>query len=393
MALKSLGHECFLVHHAEVSPDPVFHSLVIDPAQCDWSPTSFIRHARHSGLPFGVLRLVGDMVEITNSLCRIAPQLLREHNIDAIVTDQLEPAGALVADHLSLPFVSLAAAHPINREPLVPLPVLPWPFEESEKAIERNRVGTWVADKLTSRHDRTIAEWSTRWGLEPRSRLVDCLSPLADICQLVAGFDFPRRELPASFHYVGPIRPQISRPRSNDSDPRRRVFASLGTLQNHRLGLFRRIAKACRCNGFRLVLSHGNGLSPRQAASIGAEEVLSWADQEDVLSRVDAVITHGGLNTVLDTLASGLPILCLPIAFEQPGIGARIERSGAGLVVSKHASSKTIADALGSLVGDSRYRENAAELAAEIRSYGGAFSAASIIENALARIHSPPPTR
>lgn len=384
-ALTALGHECFLVHHPDVTPDPAFRSLPIDAARCAWSPSRFVDHARFSGLPFGVMRLVRDMAEMTDSLCRTAPQLLREHAIEAVVADQLEPAGALVADHLGLPYASLAAAHPINREPLVPLPVLPWAYEDSEKAIERNRVGAWIADKLTGRHDRTVAEWSVRWNLQPRSRVVDCLSPRADISQMVRGFDFPRRELPSSFHYVGPIRRSAERTKAPvlESDTRPLVFASLGTLQNHRLELFRRIAKACRQIGVRLIVSHANGLSHRQAASIDADLVLPWVDQEEILPQADAVITHGGLNTVLDALAAGLPILCLPIAFEQPGIGARLDRSGAGRVVSSKAGAGRIAQALHDLITQPRYRARAEELAVEIRSSGGAAAAAAIIEKSL----------
>ena len=324
------------------------------------------------------------MAKITDSLCRTAPDLLRQHGIEAVVSDQLEPAGALVAEHLGLPYVTLAAAHPINREPMVPLPVLSWPYEDSRKAAERNRVGAWVADKLTARHDRVVAEWSSRWKLRPRRKVVDCLSPLADISQLVRGFDFPRRELPPTFHYVGPIRRQsFERAARSDGDARPLVFASLGTLQNRRLSLFRRIARACREIDVRLVVSHANGLSPREAASIDADEVVSWVNQEEVLARADAIITHGGLNTVLDALAAGVPLLCLPLAFEQPGIAARLQRSGAGRILSHRAASSQIAEALRELLDDPRFGAEASRLAAEIRQSGGAAEAAEIVQEAF----------
>lgn len=389
-ALVARGHDCFLVHHPEIVPDAVFRSIAIDSTEANWTPAGYIRHARSSGLPFGVLRLVRDMAAMTDTLCRLGPDLLRAHGIDAVVSDQLEPAGALVAGHLQLPFVTLAAAHPINREPLVPLPVLDWPYEDSDKAIERNRVGAWIADKLTAGHDQVVRAWAERWNLPGRSNVVDCLSPLADITQLVRQLDFPRRALPTTFHYVGPIRggrpPQKRVKKAPGTQPL--VFASLGTLQNHRLRLFQRIAKACRANGVRLILSHANGLSPRQAASIDADEVVPWVDQEQILSQADAVITHGGLNTVLDALAVGLPILCIPLAFEQPGVGARLERAGAGKVLRASASTNHVASALGELLTDPRYRTAAETMAAHIRLSGGAAKAAGIVECAIMDAHS-----
>ncbi len=383
-ALVSLGHECFLVHHPELSPDPVFRSLPIDAEQCQWTPASFVGHARSSGLPFGVLRLVRDMAAMTDSLCRTAPALLRAYGIEAVVSDQLEPAGALVARHLGLPYVSLASAHPINREPLIPLSVLPWPYVDSPQAIERNRVGAWIADKLTARHDQTVSQWSQRWGLGPLHTLGDCLSPLADISQLVRAFDFPRQHLPTSFHYVGPIRRgERPQPTASAGDGRPLIYASLGTLQNHRLPLFRRIADACRQLDVRLILSHANGLTPEQAQTIKADEVVSWVDQGEILGQCDAVITHGGLNTVLDALGAGLPTLCLPLAFEQPGIGARLARSGAGKVVSPRASTSRIAAALADVIKDPSFRQKAQALAREIDQAGGAPAAARIIHGVL----------
>ncbi|WP_325166913.1 glycosyltransferase [Devosia rhizoryzae] len=327
-----------------------------------------------------------EMAEMTNSLCRQAPDLLRQHGIEAVVSDQLEPAGALVADHLGLPYASLAAAHPINREPLVPLPFLHWPYEDSPKAIERNRVGTWVADKLTARHDRTVARWSAAWSLQPRQKVVDCLSTRADISQLVPGLDFPRQQLPPSFHYVGPLRrAKHDWPVTENKDTRPTIFASLGTLQNHRLSMFRRIAKACRQLGVKLIVSHANGLSARQAATIDADVVLPWVNYQEVMSQADAVITHGGINTVLDALAAGLPILCMPLAFEQPGIGARLVHSGAGKVLSHRSESGRIAAALGDLLNRPDYKARAGLLQDEIRSSGGAPAAAQLLERALGR--------
>ena len=59
---------------------------------------------------------------------------------------------------------------------------------------------------------------------------------LAQICQFPEGFDFPRRELPGCFHYVGPLhdaadRPQVPFPYDR-LDGRPLVYASLGTIQN-----------------------------------------------------------------------------------------------------------------------------------------------------------------
>jgi zeaxanthin glucosyltransferase len=387
-ALTRRGHECFLVAHPDTQvPDRGFRPLFIDPALCQWTPQKFSTHARSSGLPFGIGRLVRDMTAITDSLCLGAPSLLREHGIDGVVSDQMEPAGALVAAHLGLPYVTLAAAAPINREPLMPLPVLPWRYEEGEQALGRNRAGEAIADWLTKQHDRAISQWSERFGIASRHKLTDCLSPLADMSQMTAGLDFPRQHLPASFHHLGRLRPLDTEQDRTDlprfgSGPL--VYASLGTLQGHRLGLFRRIAKACRSLGVQLVVAHSGALSAAEARLIDADWVLPWVPQEALLAHTDVAITHGGLNTVLDSLAEGVPLLCLPLAFEQPGIGARIERSGAGITLSPRSSIANIAAALGRLLEQQSFKARAGALAQELANSPGSAGAAMIVERAIA---------
>ncbi|WP_312798168.1 hypothetical protein [Tianweitania sp.] len=176
-ALAERGHQCFYVGHpdlAAVLPESL-ELIALDPARCDWSPTSVIRNTRRPSLPFGIRRTVSDMAAITRTLCMEAPALLRQHGIEAVVTDQMEAGGALVAEHCGLPFVSLAVAAPINREPMVPLPVLDWPYEDSDAAAKRNAVGERIADWLTARHDRAIAECAAQLGCAPKTRLIDCL--------------------------------------------------------------------------------------------------------------------------------------------------------------------------------------------------------------------------
>lgn len=328
------------------------------------------------------------MARMTQDLCRQAPALLRAFGIEGVVCDQMEAGGSLVAEHLGLPFVAVAAAVPINREPLVPLPVLPFPYDASEAAQHRNRVAAQIADWMTARHDRVIAAEAAPLGCAPKKTLSDCLSPLAQISQLTSGFDMPRLNLPASFHYVGPLRPTPVETRATTLPPlqteRPFVFASLGTLQGHRLLLWRRIAKACRRLDLQLLVAHCGGLTPSQAATIDADFVVDRVSQDDAIARADFVITHGGVNTVLDAVAAQVPMLCIPLAFDQPGMAARVKRNKLGQVVSKRATTRTLEDALRTLLAERQAVKVAAEpLAEEMRQGGGAKRAAAIIEMAL----------
>ncbi|HEX4591760.1 MAG TPA: hypothetical protein VH120_17620, partial [Gemmataceae bacterium] len=62
-------------------------------------------------------------------LFRDAPAAIRDEGVDCLIVDQIEMAGGTVADHLGLPFVSVAAALPVNLDARVPPCTVPWPHQ------------------------------------------------------------------------------------------------------------------------------------------------------------------------------------------------------------------------------------------------------------------------
>lgn len=350
-----------------------------------------LQRAANPGSPLGLRRVILDMADSTAMLCRELPAALRLLEVDYLIADQMEAAGGLVAEGIDMPFVSVACALPVNREPGIPLPVMPFVYEDSERARKMVEGSTLVYDWMMGPHRRVIAEQARNFGLSPRDNLHQCLSPLAQISQTVAGFDFPRRELPPHFHHVGPLNGGAAAPTHAGLPPidhdRPFVFASLGTLQGQRYGLFRRIAHACRQLDVQLLIAHCGGLDERQARAlerIGSTRVCAFAPQLEVLERADAIVSHGGSNTVMEAIAAGVPILALPVAFDQPGAAARIEHAGIGLRASARVSTTSrIRDQLRRLLDEPLFAQRMAPLAAEIRQAGGVERAADIVEAAF----------
>jgi zeaxanthin glucosyltransferase len=134
-----------------------------------------------------------------------------------------------------------------------------------------------------------------------------------------------------------------------------------------------------------LLVAHCGLLSAREAERIGADFVTDFAPQQAVLARADLCITHAGLNTVLDALAAGVPLLALPIAFDQPGVAARIVHHGLGERLAPWRASRAgLQRLIEQILGDGAYRTNAARQAEALRSAGGLQAAADLIESALA---------
>lgn len=150
------------------------------------------------------------------------------------------------------------------------------------------------------------------------------------------------------------------------------------------MNMFRQITKACARLDAQLMVAHCGGLDPAQQARLmrsGATWVVDFAPQQWVLDKADAVITHGGLNTVMDAIKARTPVLVMPIGFDQPGVAARVSHAGVGLNLSRRARAPKIHDALTRLL--EHPLEPLHRLAAELDQAGGTRRAADIIETVV----------
>ncbi len=127
----------------------------------------------------------------------------------------------------------------------------------------------------------------------------------------------------------------------------------------------------------------GGGCDPAELGELpGDPIVVRFAPQLKLVELADLVITHAGMNTTVEALAQGKPLLALPVANDQPGVAARIVRSGCGLMIPiAKASAPRIKSSLQAILGDPRFCENAQRVAAANREAGGAERAADIIES------------
>ena len=114
---------------------------------------------------------------------------------------------------------------------------------------------------------------------------------------------------------------------------------------------------------------------------MGATWVTSFAPQRAVLKRADVCITHGGLNTVMDALEFATPLLVLPIAFDQPGVSARVLYHDVGLRLSPdYVTVAKMKKAIRTLLADKGYVDRAGKVGRSIVAAGGLQKALDIIE-------------
>jgi zeaxanthin glucosyltransferase len=235
-----------------------------------------------------------------------------------------------------------------------------------------------------------VNQQRSAWGLKPFRRPEEALSPLAQIAQLPEALEFEVvGEKPAGLHYTGPFvdsehRPAVAFPWER-LDGRPLIYASMGTLQNGSEAIFRTIAEACAGLDSQLLISLGGGLDPARLGKLaGNPLVVSFVPQLEILKRAALVITHGGLNTVLESLCEGVPLVAVPLAHDQPGVAARTKARGACVVVPRHRlNAARLRKAVMLVIQDARYREAARALQRTFQRIDGPGLAADLIEQAL----------
>ena len=215
-------------------------------------------------------------------------------------------------------------------------------------------------------------------------------SGLAQLSQQPAALELPGRRLPPHFHHTGPWtdaagRAPVDFPWSRLDPDRPLVYASMGTLQNRVLRTFRMIAEACATLDLQLVISLGGGQDPALLGDLpGDPVVVGYAPQLELIRRSALTISHGGLNTALESLARGVPMVVLPVAYDQPGVGARVEWSGVGRSIPvARLTFERLRVAVRTVLGDPAYRVRAGLLRSSIEAADGLNRAADLIESAF----------
>jgi zeaxanthin glucosyltransferase len=335
----------------------------------------------------GVLYTMKMFEQLVDVHCAELPAAIQARQVDALVIDQFHMGGGAVADHLQLPYVHAAMALMFIAENGVPPINMDWGPETHPWAKLRNAMTYALVRKMLKPLHRKINAQRVAWGLAPHARYPnDVFAGHPQISQQPPSFEFPRRELPPEFHFVGPLHSGKTRRKTEFPwerlDGRPILYASLGTLQNGLDWIFRVILAACEGLDAQLVLSLGGNMDPEGfSGTAGNPIVVKFAPQLELLERAALCITHAGLNTALESLACGVPMVAIPITNDQPGVAARIAWCGVGeFMTPRRLTVPRLRAAIQKVWSTPAYRENAQRLQREITGLHSLDYASEVIE-------------
>jgi zeaxanthin glucosyltransferase len=391
--LKQRGHRVTVIGIEDARPKALAAELEFQViGKLDFPTGSTKELFTQLGNSSGFKALKYTLTWITNNaniVLRDAPAIIEVAGIEALLVDQASPEGGTVAEHLNIPFVSVCSAIMLNREINVPPFTTAWNYNRSWWGLLRNRIGYAMLNRLGISLRQVINNYRQQWNLSCYTSPNQNYSQLAQLSQQPESFEFPRQELPQCFHFTS----SYSNPKSREPiffpyeklTGQSLIYASMGTLQNRLLWIFEMIAEACAELDVQLIIALGGGTSPESLSKLpGNPIVVGYAPQLELLQKASLTITHAGMNTTLESLSYGVPMVAIPITNDQPGVASRIAWTGTGEVIPlKKVSVEKLQKAIKQVLTVDSYQQNALKLQEAIKQGGGVSKAADIIEQVI----------
>jgi zeaxanthin glucosyltransferase len=323
--------------------------------------------------------------ESTKVRLRDLPERIRELNVEALIYDRVLLEGTTIAAQTQIPIVTFFSAIINNPDPAIPLFFKDRLYAKSPIALFQNYLDNILYQRTIQPIGKIVNDARQKWGLAPIVNEIEYFSAIAQISQTPREFEYPRSTLPDYCHFTGPFHTTTSRSKNIEFpwellDDRPLIYASLGTLQNQLLWIFETIADAGANLPYQLVISFGRSdavIPPLKGNPIA----VPFAPQLELLDKASLVITHAGLNTTMECLSRGVPLIAIPLANDQPGVAGRIAWNGCGEKLSvKKLTAERLLEKINLVMGDNKYRDRARYMQSAIQRSGGVEKAVKICE-------------
>jgi UDP:flavonoid glycosyltransferase YjiC (YdhE family) len=256
-----------------------------------------------------------------------------------VVAGSLNLGARLAHDRLGVPLATLllqpAFLRSVHRSPVLPgVPTPDW-APGAWKRLVYFLSDALVGDRLAA---PAVNALRAELGLPPARGVLGgwWLSPQRVIGLFPGWFGEPQPDWPAQVRLTGfplydglgaePVPASLEEFLGEGEPP---VVFTPGTMMRHPRQFFAEAVDACRRLGRRgLLLSRFRDQVPARLPA-GVRH-FDYVPLSQVLPRSAALVSHGGIGTVSQALAAGIPQLVMPLAFDQFDNAARLRRLGVG---------------------------------------------------------------
>ncbi len=334
----------------------------------------------------GMAERLGGMVEDALAAYTPVVEAWTADPVAAVCFDKMVMTAPMVVEKLGVPGIALNPTYAGNDE-----------FEPRREMFrqlpvdQRSREAAASMQSAMESLRGTLAEFAERHGVTPPRPLE------ATPAELNLVF-IPRRLQPLSdtfddsFVFVGPdlgARADVDwRPRLAD---RPLLFISLGTAFNDQPEFFRTCLAAFGSGPWQVAMAIGEAVTVDDLGPLPANfEVRPYFPQPAVLRHAEVFVSHAGMNSALESLYSGVPLVAVPQMPEQAMNAYQVDDLGLGRALDPATvTAKVLRDAVTEVAADRTMRARVAAFRGELKAAGGATAAADAIEAHLQRADRP----
>jgi len=296
---------------------------------------------------------------------------------DYIISDSVAPWGQWAAELLGVPVVTSVTTFAVNRRVLA----------FAAKSGTRPKSARLVFSKIRHVAKAALLGWRLRREHGVKGTGIKGLmfgSSDLNIVYTSRHFQPCADSFDDRYLFIGPSvgsRTETAGVPWDDTTQTDVIYVSLGTLFNAEPAFYRSCFEAFGGRNARVVVSIGTAISEGSLGAAPANFVVRpWVPQLEVLRRASVFVSHGGMNSVSESLYSGVPLVVVPQMGEQEIVGHRVEGLGAGLCLAKkHVTADRLRQCVDRVLGDDGFRKQAAAVRRSFEAAGGADRGADAI--------------
>ncbi len=348
------------------------------PHRYDKSPSTTNFEDHKAETPTQAIELASDAFVCKPALAYAKDVLaaIEKHPVDVVVVSELVLGGCLAAEKANIPFSMIWWAMytlPYSSPP--PYGSIGW-FSDQFARFMLQHLDIYGLPALQAAREQL--------GLPPIKNLLTYFKGLERILVMSSPvFDHEVRPL-ANVRYIGPTidvpgwkQEEQPLPWPLDHPDPLVIIAFSGTmLEQHEI--VQRVIDALAGWAVRGVVTLGSNLAGKKFDF--PENVIPQTGvwRKKLFPKASAVVTHAGHMTVMQSLAYGVPLICMPMGREQYGNATRVASYGVGVRLSPTATITGIKEAIQNVVNEPRFRTQAARMGQQI--IADANSAAGVME-------------
>jgi MGT family glycosyltransferase len=310
----------------------------------------------------------GFMIDEATHVLPQVLETLRAEQPDYIVYDGLCVWARIAARALNLPTIRLFPSYAANEHFSVASSMM--------ATLQQNTMGNGIAAIMGQMNEK-LAELCRTYHVE----LLEIHrffqgEELLNIVFLPKEFQPEGQTFDERFVFVGP---SIQTRSAADAFPFEKlgkqplVYISLGTVFDNQAEFYNRSFVALQDTPWQVLLAYGKrvdtaALNPAPPNFL----IASYVPQLEILARSSVFVTHGGMNSTMESLYYGVPVVVIPQMPEQLMTARRVQELGLGVMLDKNTiTAEQLRTTVEQVMNDPTYRTRVQNMQRHIQNAGG----------------------